>query len=155
MKTVTKVKAFTLSELLVVLLLTTVVVGMAYAVLHLVQKQMYGIHGNFERNTELNLLRQSLWTDFNQYDGVWYDAQTQELIFANGLDERIYQIHEAYIVEHKDTFQVKIEEQLFFFKGKERVSGEIDALHFKTSKELGAKPVFVFKRNAATSYLND
>ncbi|UJH68669.1 hypothetical protein [Allomuricauda sp. SCSIO 65647] len=154
MKRVTKIAAFTLSEMLVVLLLTTVVVGMAFAVLNLVQRQMQGIDGNYEQNTEFNLLRQSLWFDFNQYDGVWYDAKKSELVFANELYETVYGLHEAYIVKQQDTFFVEVAKREFFFKGQEQLSGEIDALGFGLSKKNGSQQLFVFKKNAATSHLN-
>ena len=45
-----KIKAFTLSELIVVMVLTLVVAGMAFSVLQLVQKHMYAIKGNFENS---------------------------------------------------------------------------------------------------------
>ena len=56
MQRIRKISAFTLNEMLVVLLVTTIVVSMGFAVLQLVQQQMGGIDRNYERNTELNLL---------------------------------------------------------------------------------------------------
>ncbi|MAU27262.1 MAG: hypothetical protein CMH48_09985 [Muricauda sp.] len=150
----TKIKAFTLSEMLVVLLLTTIVVGLAFTVLSLVQRQMLGIDGNYEQNTEFNLLRQSLWLDFNQHDGVWYDANKNELAFANELNETVYGLHEKFITKEKDTFYVEVTQRQFLFKGVEQASGEIDALDFGLSKKNGSQQLFVFKKNAATSHLN-
>lgn len=154
MKLNTKLKAFTLSEMLVVLLLTTIVVGLAFSVLGLVQRQIQDIGDNYERNTEFNLLRQSLWIDFNHYDGVWYDANKSELVFANELNETVYGLHEGFITKERDTFYVEIDELQFFFKGEVQTSGEIDALDFGLSRKNGSQQLFVFKRNAATSHLN-
>ncbi|MEM9650388.1 MAG: prepilin-type N-terminal cleavage/methylation domain-containing protein, partial [Bacteroidota bacterium] len=64
MKGVKKLRAFTLSEMLVVLLLTVIVVGLAFSVLNLVQRQMSGIESNYARNTAFDQLKQSLWVDF-------------------------------------------------------------------------------------------
>lgn len=153
-KTAHKIKAFTLNEMLVVLLITTILVGMAYAVLNLVQRQMHGIEGNYERNTEINLLRQSLWIDFNAHEGIWYDEDKAELFFANELKEVTYKITKDHIIKNRDTFHIQIIDKVFFFKGKSRLSGEIDALDIRMSKENGSKRIFVSKQNAATSYIN-
>lgn len=147
--------AFTVNEMLVVLLLTTIVVGMAFAVLQLVQQQMHGIDRNYEQSTELNLLRQSLWVDFNQSDGIWYDDQANTLLFTNEINEVTYQLLEDRIVKDRDTFQIALKGQAFFFRGITKAQGEIDALDFSTEKRHGAQRLFVFKKNAATSYLNE
>ena len=155
MKGLKKIQAFTINEMLVVLLLTSIVVGMAFGVLQLVQSQMNGIAANYERSSEMNLLRQSLWIDFNQCDGAWYDLTTNELLFFNGLRDVSYRINEDHILKGTDTFQVTLVKKTFFFKGLPRISGEIDALDIVTSKESGSQRLFVSKKNAATSYLND
>ena len=149
-----KIKAFTLSEMLVVLLLTTIVVGMGFTVLQLVQQQMRGIEGSYGRNTKFSLLQQSLWFDFNENDGVWYDPTKGELFFINGLGEVIYEMHSNKIIKAKDTFELQIVKKSFFLNGMEQPQGEIDAMDIQLSKEHGGKRLFVFKNNAATTYMN-
>ena len=149
-----KIKAFTLSEMIVVLLITTIVVGMAFSVLNLVQRQMNGIERNYEKNTELNLLRQSLWIDFNRNDRVFYDQKSGELSFINGLGKLNYLIGENLIVKDKDTFRLKWETQKYYFANEEKSFGEIDAIDFRTTKEFGSQKLFVYKSNSSTSYMN-
>lgn len=153
-KDLKKIKAFTLNEMLVVLLITSIVIGMGFAVLRLVQQQMYGISGIYGRNTELNLLRQSLWIDFNQYDGIWYDELNDELLFANELKEVKYQWHKDFVIKVQDTFFFKTSEKTHFFNGEPKESGEIDALDFSTTQEDGGHRIVVYKKNSATSYIN-
>ena len=150
----TKIKAFTLSEMLVVLLITTIVIGMAFSVQQLVQQQLLGIASNYESNTAFNRLQQSLWTDFHQHDGVWYNASSQELVFENTINTAVYQLHDSYIVKEQDTFRVALAKQEFFFVGKPQASGEIDALEWATSRTAGSQRLFAFKKNAATSFIN-
>ena len=152
---VRKLNSFTLSEMLVVLLLTTFVVGISFSVLQLIQKQMHGIEGNFEQRTEYNLLYQSLWINFNQYDGVWYNADLNQLTFVNEINTLEYKISETYVTKQKDTFFIKIDRPQFFFKGKPQSFGEIDAMDFFITAEGSKRRFFVFKKNAATSYLNN
>ncbi len=141
--------------MLVVLLITTIVVGMAFAVLNLVQRQMQGIGANFERTTELNLLRQSLWIDFNQSDGVWYNPQQAQLLCVNGIQQSTYTFRTDFVVRQQDTFRIKGVRLKLLFKGEEQTSGEVDALDITTSREMGKQQLFVYKQNAATSFVNE
>lgn len=149
-----KIKAFTLHEMLVVLLITSLVVGMAYSVLRLVQIQMQGISSNYEQSTELNLLRQSLWMDFNQSDRVWFDTSKNELVLVNEVKEASYTFQQDRVIKDKDTFFIKIASLDRYFNGEKSNVGEIDALDLYTSEDQGSQRVFVSKRNAATSYVN-
>ena len=153
MNRVKKIKAFTLSEMIVVLLITTIVVGMAFVVLNLVQKQMHGIQGNYEINTRLNLLRQSLWTDFNRFENIRYNAEQSTLVLSNELGHSTYIFEEDLIIKEQDTFEIKREYLKFYFEKREQSSGIIDAIDLRTTKEFGDQEIFVFKRNSANIYL--
>lgn len=148
-----KIKAFTLHEMLVVLLITALVVGMAYSVLRLVQVQMNGISSNYERNTELRLLRQRLWMDFNAYDRIWYKNQDRKLLLVNGISEINYRFQENTVVRELDTFHIKINELSPYFGAGSVDEGEIDAMDMFIGEENRTR-VFIYKRNAATSYIN-
>lgn len=149
-----KIQAFTLNELLVVLLITSIVIGMGFSVLQLVQRQMRGINGVYETQTEINLLRQSLWIDFNSYDGVWYDAGNDELIFENQLQTSRYQWFKSYIVKDSDTFHLKTGTKQFYYNGLQKEHGELDGLDLSFTENDGNKRIMVYKTNAASSYLN-
>ncbi|MEQ5791608.1 prepilin-type N-terminal cleavage/methylation domain-containing protein [Muricauda sp. NFXS6] len=148
-----KIKGFTLQEMLVVLLLTALVVGMAFSVLRLVQVQMNGISSNYTKSTEMRLLKQSLWVDFNQHDRVWYDQGNKELLLANEMDEARYQFQKDMVVKERDTFFVEIKELRPYFNGNGILGGEMDALDLYTGASQSGR-LFVFKRNSATSYIN-
>ena len=47
-----KIKAFTLSEIIVVMLLTIIVIGLAFSVLTLIKKQMLLMENNFSKKTK-------------------------------------------------------------------------------------------------------
>lgn len=151
----TKLKAFTLSEMIVALLITTIVVGMAYSVLNLVQKQMYGIETNYQKNTKLNVLKQSFWIDFSSCDRAFFNANSRELSFENELKTTLYVINENSIVKEKDTFAIDWEYQKFYFENKEQLDGEIDAIDFRTDTEFGNQQLFVYKNNSARSYMSN
>ncbi len=149
-----KIQGFTLSEMMVVLVITVIVVGLAFSVLQLVQKQMGAIGTNYQNTSELNLLRQALWIDFNTYPYLYYDENTQVLRCENGLDFKEYTFTKEWVLREKDTFDLPLKTPLLFVDGKEVSGGSIDALRLSTSKELGNKQLFVHQKNAVDEYMH-
>ena len=154
MKTNKKIQAFTLSEMIVVLILTSIVIGIAFSVLTLVQKHMRSIQNNFSQSTELNKLEQSLWLDFNRYSKINYDELENELHFSTEIDMVTYKFEEQYIVKDLDTFQIQLNGKTLFFDGNTTEKGQIDAIKLETSKTFQNQKLFVFKQNDATLFMN-
>lgn len=139
--------------MIVVLILMSIVIGLAYTVLSLVQKQMYGIQDNFNKHTELNTLETSLWLDFNRFHNVKYNALEDELIFNNALNATSYKFTKDYVIKDLDTFNVKLKYKELFFNGNSIKNGFVDAIKLEGDKVFQNQRVFVFKRNDATSYI--
>lgn len=154
MKTNSKIQAFTLSEMIVVLILTTVVVGLAFSVLSLVQKHMYSIQKNFNANVELNKLETSLWLDFNRYHKVEYSATDNELKLASELDSIRYRFSDTYVVKANDTFNIQVENKLFYFGAQPIEEGQIDAIELVASKRFQNQKLFIWKNNSAKAYMD-
>ena len=151
MSVIKKLSAFTLAEMIVVLILTTIVVGLAFTILNLVQKQMLSAQKNYSIHSELNLLKQSLWIDINRYTSAEYRNQT--LKFYSEVDSVSYDLHENYITKNMDTFNIKIDSKSFFYKGQPISNGALDAMKFFTPKDKN--PIlFIYKQNDATAYMN-
>jgi type II secretory pathway component PulJ len=149
-----KISAFTVGEMVVVLILTSIVVGLAFSVLSLVQKHISGIQNNFINTTELNKLEQSLWLDFNRYSKIKYNDLDEGLIFANELDSISYQFYDSYIIKEQDTFHIPLQDKTMFFNGNQIEWGYIDAIKLETTKTMQNQHLFVFKDNDATSFMN-
>jgi len=148
-----KLSAFTLAEMIVVLILTTIVVGIAFTILNLVQKQMLGAQENYSMHSELNLLKQSLWIDMNRYSRAHYSNQNQTLNFSSEVDFVQYNFHENYIIKDLDTFNIKTDSKTFFYKGQSVFNGVLDAIKLYTQKD---KPslLFIYKQNDAKAYMD-
>jgi competence protein ComGC len=63
-----KVTAFTIAEMLVVLVISGIVISLTMLILSLVQKQLSIINTNNEKTTEIQLLERVLWQDFNRHN---------------------------------------------------------------------------------------
>ncbi|TJY37394.1 prepilin-type N-terminal cleavage/methylation domain-containing protein [Pontimicrobium aquaticum] len=149
-----KVAAFTLSEMIVVIIITSIVAGIAFSVLTLVQRHMYAIQANFNSQMELNKLEQSLWLDFHKYPIISFDAKQQKLSLLNELDSTHYTFNKKSIIKELDTFKIEISVKTLFFNGDSINKGLVDALMLTVSKKNLDKQLFVFKKNDATLYMN-
>jgi len=149
-----KLKAFTLSELSVVLLLTSIVVGLAFTVLGLVQKQMGIVKANFNTTLELNKLETELWLDFNRYPSIRFNDIENRLVLRNELDSVSYILSESFIVKHLDTLPILIKNKYFYFDGKQTTTHPIDAMKLITTKASQSRELFIYIKNDATLYMN-
>ena len=154
MKTKQRIQAFTLSEMIIVLIITSIVVGLAFSTLRLVQQYMNVIQDNFSKNTELGLLETSLWIDFNRYSIIEYNERENELNFSNEIDSKTYVLNENYIIKGIDTFNIKTHSKILFFNGNEVENGPVDAIKLNADKELQSQIIFIFKTNDATLHMN-
>jgi len=149
-----KVKAYTLSEVLVVLLLTSIIAGMAFSVLNMVQKQLFSVQKNIDVKSSFRQLEQSLMIDFNRYHNVRFNDDKNQLVCYSEIDSVNYNFTTNYVQKDIDTFFVSGIHKKLFFAGKEVDNGAIDAMKIDS---IGLNPnlrMFVFKQNDANTYLN-
>lgn len=149
-----KIKSFTLPELLVVMIITAIIVGLAFSVLRLVQKQIYTIQTNFEKTNNLILFEQKLWQDFNELNTIQCNREERSLLMESEIDTVRYAFKENYILRNKDTIKLKIILNKFLFEGKEVQKGNIDALMISGKLELPNYQIFISKKNDITLFMN-
>jgi prepilin-type N-terminal cleavage/methylation domain-containing protein len=149
-----KIKSFTLPELLVVMIITAIVVGMAFSVLRLVQKQIHAIETNFNKTSSLALFEQRLWQDFNEMNSIQFDDKENSLFLESEIDTVLYSFQENYTLRNNDTIKLKLLINKFLFKGKEVQKGNIDGLLISAKAELPDYEIFVSKKNDVTLFMN-
>ena len=84
-----------------VLILTSIVVALAFSVLTLVQKHMRSIEENLKEHTIINKLEVSLSLDFNRFSRINYNDIEKELQFYNEIDTLHYQFNNDYIIKEQ------------------------------------------------------
>jgi prepilin-type N-terminal cleavage/methylation domain-containing protein len=149
-----KIQSFTLPELLVVMIITAIVVGMAFSVLRLVQKQIHAIEKNFTKTSSLALFEQRLWQDFNELNTIQFNEKENSLLLESEMDTVVYSFRESYILRNNDTIKLKLMTDKFLFKGKEVKEGNIDAVSISGKAELPNYEFFVSKKNDLTLIMN-
>lgn len=150
----TKIASFTLSELLVVMIITAIVVGMAFSVLRLVQNQVHAIQTNFEKTSTLALFEQKLWQDFNEMNVIQFNEEKRSLFMESEVDTVLYSFQENYVLRNADTIKLKLQLNKLFFKGKEVQRDTIDALSVSAKAELPDYEIFISKKNDLTFFMN-
>jgi Na+-translocating ferredoxin:NAD+ oxidoreductase RnfG subunit len=150
----TKIKSFTLAELLVVMIITAIVVGIAFSVLRLVQKQIYNIQHNYDKSTTLSLFEQKLWQDFNEFHEIRYDNKEKQLVLKTELDSLYYKFEDTFVLRNTDTIKLKLIIDKVMFDAKDSNGGNIDALSIDAKNEIPKYKIFVFKKNDLTFAMN-
>lgn len=150
----TKIKSFTLPELLVVMIITAIVVGLAFSVLRLVQKQIHAIQKNFDKTTTLVLFEQKLWQDFNELHTIQFNSDDNSLLMESEMDTVSYSFQDNFTLRNNDTIKLKLAPTKLFFNGKEVKEGDIDAISVSGVAELPDYEIFISKKNDLTFFMN-
>lgn len=149
----TKLKSFTLSELLVVMIITVIVVGIAFSVLTMVQKQIHSIEKNFQKTTELSLFEQRLWQDFNHHNIAVYS--NNRIVLTSDIDTVSYSFEEGYTLRNTDTIPVKFLVDKIYYHGREVKRGFIDAVSVSGAQEFHGYTIFTSGKSDATHFMNE
>lgn len=148
-----KTRSFTLTELLVVMIITAIVVAIAFTVLRLVQKQVHIIAKNIERSSNLQLFEQRLWQDFNEHRLIKFSKENNTLICQSEADTISYVFRENYTLRNTDTVKLKLVVVKTLFRGQASTSAPVDAIHITANQELPDYAIFVSKKNDVALYM--
>ncbi len=149
MKPYGKINAFTLSEVLVVLVITSIVVGIAFAVLNLVTLQLNAIRTTYARSTEVAKFKQRLLYDFDAASTVVWDLEHQHLEITTPSQHITYEVLPDYVLRDSDTLSFKVKHIDFYYQGDTVKEGSVDGMN--VALEMAKKHVqfFVSRRSGA------
>lgn len=113
---------------MVVLVITTLVVSTALAVITLVRKQTQIISFNYETATSYRQLEKSLWIDFYSFEKITFNSDERKLYFTNQPDQQtIYQFERDFTLKNDDTLAA-VKELELFSEGLPVKTGKLDAI---------------------------
>lgn len=145
-----KLKSFTLSEMLVVLIITAIIVGLAFSVLNVVRKQVSKLQSDADERVKYDLLKSKLFFDFNKYPSTSI-IEKEYILFESELDSSTFIFKDNLLISHEDTLMTKVADVKFYNKGTEVYSGKIDAIKIdvEEKKEI-FKIIFAYRHTDAT-----
>lgn len=153
MKITKKIQAVTLSEMLIVLVVSSIVISLAFVTLTLVQKQVSSIKNNFHTRQETQFLERILWQDLNTHQCT-YNSQENRLELESSSNSVFYTFGTNFVIRNNDTLEVQIQNTQFFLDGKKVTNGSIDAIKLETNVTFRNNKLFVYKIKDASYYLN-
>lgn len=131
MKISKKIESFTLSEVLVVLVVTAIVVAIAFSVLRLTTQQYAAINSRYKERAEIQKLKQRLYTDINTMNEVSWNAKERKLLVKNKERSVTYDWTADYLIRNMDTVSYNTKEIRLFYKGVEVEEGIIDGIEIE------------------------
>ncbi len=147
-----KIKSFTIVELLVVMVLTVIVITITILVLNLIQKELLGMQLNYKKNTEIRILEQVLWNDFNKKT-IFIDVKKNRLRCVTPLDTVLYEFNAKNIVRNKDTLNIEVINVNYYLDMK-NPEEQVDGLNLVLARTFQNKQLFIYKIKASTYYMN-
>jgi len=137
-----KIAAFTLSEILVVLAITSIVIAIAFTTLRLITKQFVVMQDRYKERTEVTKFKQQLLFDVEKGFQVFWDEKLQQLDVLVKDETIRYEMTPAYVLRGRDTLDFKILNTEFYYKGDTVTEGIIDGIEIEL--EATGRPVRFF-----------
>lgn len=148
-----RLQSYTISELLVVLVITSIVVGIAFSVLNLTRRQIEKINRNKEFETQIKQAELKLSIDINSFSEAKIEGKN--LFLKRETDSIEYQISDDKLIVSQDTLLTNIVKLNYFYKGQEINNGTFDACKITIeSKKNKDTTIFVYKINDAVKDFN-
>ena len=146
-----RLKAFTILELLVVLVVSALLFGMAFAALHLVQRQQQRIERHSARLGQISTWQATLAADFRASQRVELANDRLRCERADGPIFYTYSYPDSALVREQgdmlDTLRLPIRNCTYWWQGQARTAGLIDELAL-----LGVTAQDTFYLQAAIRY---
>jgi prepilin-type N-terminal cleavage/methylation domain-containing protein len=151
---INKLKAFTLAEMLVVLVVASIVISMGFLVLNMVRKQVIVIQKNYQKKQEVQFFETTFSRDFNM-GSAFFNKKENRITLKNTRDSIQYTFFENYITREKDTFQIEIKNKKLFLDGGLVYEKTIDAVEMTLSSRFTNRQLFIQQSKDASYYLNN
>lgn len=152
----TKLKAFTIIEMIVALILMAIVVSIAFAALSLTNKQLYSFQKRFDTMSDYRLLQNALSQDMQHAESVTREAHTLRCI--NDQQQVLYTFEDSVVVRQDaasstDSFFFQVDSVFLGFEGtlQQKEGGLIDEIRLSLKRKEEAFTVHQRKNYDAST----
>ncbi len=134
---------------MVVLVITSIVVGLAFAVLTLVSKQFYTIRDGYTDRQALLMFRERLSLDFDQCLSAKWNQVEEELTIQMHKTSFIYHLSDHTIIRGQDSLLLKYDYVQFYQSAIPVENGLVDAMEIGIKMPGRIEDLFIHRRSVA------
>lgn len=149
-----KVKAYSLTELMVVMIISTIVVAMAFTTIRMLKSQMKSIQSHYELRKNIDYLDGLLWMDYAKKGWATYDKSNNKLTVLGEQDTVVYVFNASLVLRNNDSIPLPKYDLGFKLDGKEVTAKATDAIEIVFETPFERKSLFVYGTKAADFYAN-
>lgn len=142
-------KAFTITEILIVLVITSIIVSLALGSLNMIQQHIVKFRDTKNLHNEAVLLHQQLLINFSEASEVIWDNKKEILLFVSPVQNKQVSI-DSLSLSKKKLF---LKKAIKYYQGKIVTKGAIDAIELSFGNKEIKQPMFVYKRNDLATHL--
>lgn len=158
MKIIKKIQAFTLTELIVVLVVSIIIISLAFSALNIINRSFDEYRDRYLDISQKRDLEMRLTVDFHRAQSITFFESENKLVFkkfSNSLQNLEYRFLKDRIIIDSDTLKIPYSGYSLFFDGKNVEGKEIDALKINFSKSDDENFLFVSKFNSSKNFMKD
>ncbi|TVZ52262.1 type II secretion system protein J [Dokdonia sp. Hel_I_53] len=142
-----KINAFTLQEMLVVLVISAIIASIGFMTLRIVNLQFDRINNLRTEKNRILLLKREINVSFQSTDSVVWDSDLRKLsAYNNGEIMKFWEFKTTAINKIDDTIPLPIKTIYPYSEGKDIINGNIDALWLEFGLSKSTIPIFISKR---------
>lgn len=157
MRITKKIKAFTLAELLVVLVLSIIVIGIAFSALNIINKNFNEYRSWYLSLSQKRELEAQLSIDFHRSTKIQFYKSQNKLIlktYKGSVEMLEYTFLQNEIIIQSDTLEIPYKSYNFFFNGTVIENGQVDGLKIIFS-DSEKDFLFISKFNSSKNLMSD
>mgnify|MGYP005831404323 CR=1 FL=1 len=129
--------------MLIVLVISSLLVGIAFSVLNLIQSQVLMIKEYYHLKTREKQTQEILSVDLNRHSTIFYIRKDSVLSFTSPIDTINYKLNNSLLVRKDDTLYSGLRKIEFYNNGVLTKDKNIDALKVFFTDE---RYIFLYKR---------
>lgn len=138
-----KIKAYSLTELLIAMVIIVLVMGFAFFTLNYLQQKVRVYSNHLLAKLAYTTTERVIWQDIHQHSLAIVDQQQKQFLFSTPVETISYSFTEGSLSRNGQQLLETFYSLNFYFKGHEVKNGRFDAIEIELTPTMD-KPSYLF-----------